>query len=144
MQLMLETAGVPFDSDSINDALLGGFSQHGSNHTMTSNSTSYRNSTGTSDPQFKALVERLLLEQTKGHRVSIIITAAFSLVASLIVILVVWHDARVMQKESISTKKRLVMPVETLTFTDNTVNELEYGHPSTKQRSCLSQLQSPH
>lgn len=58
--------------------------------------------------QFQNSMERTFKRDLRSHKVSLLITSAFSLAAALIVIILVLSDARAVQQRSFSLAKRLV------------------------------------
>ena len=85
----LELGGFTFSDDSpLQQALASGSLSNSSN----------------ASTEFKQLVEDILLTETEQHRVTVMITTSFSLVASLLVILVVLWDARSAQKRRLLSK----------------------------------------
>ena len=58
--------------------------------------------------QFQTSMEKMLRRNLGSHKVSLLITSTFSLIAALIVIVVVLSDARAVQQRSFSLARRSV------------------------------------
>ena len=61
------------------------------------------NSTNNSS-QFQDAVEEILLKNVKTHRVTLLVLSAFSLFAALVVVFVVFTDARTVQRARLLSK----------------------------------------